>query len=164
MRRKGLSLISIVIYVALFFAFMTFATIISTNMNYTSLSYKGQVINVENFEKLQYNMLNSAKSSISVDKIGESIVFSNEDEYVYDSGEKKILKNDSVLVSNVISFDVVNIDELDNVPDSFFQKENDEYINIDNSKQYVCINITFEKYGVQTTSQLFVTVGDDVNG
>lgn len=164
MNRKGISLISIVIYVALFFAFMTFATIISTNMNYTSLSYKGQVINVENFAKLQYNMLNSAKTSISVDNIGQSFVFSNDDEYVYDSEKKEILKNDSVLVSNVVSFDIKNIDELNNVPDSFLQKQNDKYVNIDNSKQYVCINVTFEKYGVQTTSQLFVTVGDDVNG
>ena len=48
---------SMVLYVALFFSFMTFATVVATNMNYTSLAYKGKVINAESFQKLQYNIL-----------------------------------------------------------------------------------------------------------
>lgn len=161
MKRKGLSLISIVVYVALFFAFMTFATIMATNMNYTSLSYKGKVINAENFQKLQYNMLNSAKDSTSVNNISDSIIFSNDDEYTYDLNKKAILKNGAKIISDVSAFKVITIDELNGIPDTFLTKSDNEYVNLDNSKDYICINVTLKKYGVETTSQIFVTVGDE---
>lgn len=163
MNKKGITLVSIVVYVALFFGFMTFATIISTNMNYTSLSYKGKILNIENFKKLEQNMINSAKSSTSVDDIGGNIVFSNNDEYEYNSDKKAILKNGGVLISNVTDFKVITVDKLNNVPEYFLRKENGEYANIDTTKDYICLEISFEKYGVQTTSQLFVTVGDEIN-
>ena len=165
MNRKGLTLISMVIYVTLFFAFMTFAVGVSANMNYTSLSQKGQVMNVENFQKLQYNMLNSAKSSISVDKIGNSIVFSNNDEYFFDSEKKIIFKNNTVLVSDVIGVETLELYQLSSVPSTYLQQRASDlkYVNIDDSKQYVCLNVTFEKYGIKTNSQLFITVGDGVS-
>lgn len=161
MRKQGLSLMSIVVYVSLFFAFMTFATVMATNMNYTSLSYKGEIINAENFQKLQYNILNSAKNSTSVDSITDSIIFSNNDEYTYDLGKRAILKNGLKLISDVVSFEIISIDDITGIPDSLIVKENGEYINFDESKNYICINITLKKYGVETTSQIFVTVGDE---
>lgn len=163
MNKKGLTLLSMVIYVALFFAFMSFATIIATNMNYTSLSYKGKVVNEENFQKLQYNVLNSAKKSVSVDKLYNSFVFSNNDLYSFDENKNQILKNGGVIASNVKSFEIVDIENLTDVPSSFFTKSDGKYINLDLSKDYVCVNITFEKYGATTTSQIFAVVGDDID-
>jgi hypothetical protein len=162
MKKQGLSLLSMVIYVALFFAFMTFATVMSTNLNYSSLTYKGKVMNYENFEKLQSNMVNSAKNSTSIDNINGSIVFSNGDEYVYNSDKKAILKNGGLLVSNVSSFDIVSIDELTNVPSSFTSKESGKYVNIDELKSYVCLNVTLQKYGSTNEFQVFTVAGDDV--
>jgi len=161
MNKRGISLISIVIYVALFFAFMTFATVMATNMNYTSLSYKGQVINQENFQKLQYNILNSAKQSTSIDNISGNIIFSNEDEYVFDASKKQVLKNGGKIISDVTSFEIKSVDDLIGVPTSFLKKENGEYINLNTSKDYICINVTLKKYGVEENSQIFVTVGDE---
>ena len=163
MNKKGLTLLSMVIYVALFFTFMTFATIIATNMNYTSLSYKGKIVNEENFQKLQYNILNSAKRSVSVDKLYNSVVFSNNDEYSYNEEKEQVLKNGGVIATNVTSFEIANIESLKDVPSSFFTKSDGKYINLDKSKDYICINITFEKYGAQTTSQIFAVVGDDID-
>lgn len=152
---------SMVIYVALFFTFMTFATVLAANMNYTSLAYKGKVINAENFQKLQYNILNSAKNSITIDKINGNIIFSNNDEYVYDSNKKAVFKNDVKIISDVTNFEIVSIDKLTNVPNSFLTVDDNEYVNLDMSKDYICINVTLQKYGVETTSQIFVTVGDE---
>lgn len=162
MKRKGISLLSVVIYVVLFFTFMSFATIIATNMNYTSLTYKGRVLNSENFEKLQYNLINSAKASTSIENINGNIVFSNGDSYIYDAEKKVVIKNGTNLVFNVTSFELVGLDELTNVPDTFTQKENDVYINIDESKSYICLNIALEKYGSTNNFQIFTVAGDDV--
>ena len=161
MKKSGLSLMSMVIYVALFFAFMTFATIIATNMNYTSLAAKGKVVNEENLQKLQFNILNSAKNSVSIDNISSNIVFSNDDEYVYYSSKKAVLKNGTKLVTDIVSFEVVSIENLTNVPTSFFEKQNGEYVNLDSSKDYICINVSLKKYGVETNSQIFVVAGDE---
>lgn len=162
MNKKGITLVTMVIYVALFFAFMTFASIMSSNMNFTALSNKGKIINEEEFQKLQYNIFNSAKNSTSIDKLYNDIVFSNNDEYLYDDEKKCILLNDIPLVSNVKSFDIVSIDKLKDVPETFLSIGNGEYTKLDMSKDYVCLNITFEKYGVETTNQIFVTSGDDI--
>ena len=161
MKKSGLSLMSMVIYVALFFAFMTFATIIATNMNYTSLAAKGKVVNEENLQKLQFNILNSAKNSVSIDNISNKIIFSNDDEYVYDFSKKAVLKNGTKLVTDITSFEVVPIENLTNIPTSFFEKQNGEYVNLDSSKDYICINVSLKKYGVETNSQIFVVAGDE---
>lgn len=151
---------SMVMYVVLFFAFMTFATAMSTNMNYAALSQKGEVIVAENFQKLQQNVLKSAKDSVSVDNISGNIVFSNNDEYTYDSSKKEVLKNGSKIISDVTDFKIIELSEITSVPDSFLVVEAGEYINIDASKDYVCVSVTIKKYGVEKTSQIIVTVGD----
>ena len=92
-------MISMIIYVVLFFVFSAFAVSLSSNINYQTLSQKGLVYSNEQLQKLQYNMLFSAKNSISIDNISGKIVFSNNDEYTYDSTNKKIYKNGGVLVS-----------------------------------------------------------------
>ena len=152
--KSGISLTSIVIYVSLFFVFTVFAIAMSTNMNYKALDEKANIYINEQFDKLQYNIVNSAKSSISVDNIGERIVFSNDDEYHFDIIKKSIIKNDGILVKSVENIKVIDTSELNNVDANIVA-------NIDGDIDYVCVEVTFKKYGKQIIKQLFVTVGDE---
>lgn len=154
MNKSGITMISIVIYVMLFFVFTSFAILLSTNINYKTLSDKGDIWVNEQFQKLQYNLLTSGKSSDNVDKITERIVFSNNDEYTYDSDKKQILKNGGVLVSNVEYFNVLEITNLINKPTNF------DY-NLDNKKSTILIEVKFKKYGQEKISQIFVVTGDE---
>lgn len=152
-RRSGITLTSIVIYVSLFFVFTVFAVAMSTNMNYKALDEKANIYIHEQFSKLEYNMISSSKSSNAVDNIVGKIVFSNNDEYSYDSNRKVVLKNGGVLVKSVENFRVIDTNKLENV-------DSETVSNIDNDLEYVCLEITFKKYGKQIVKQLFVTVGD----
>ena len=152
-RRSGITLTSIVIYVSLFFVFTVFAVAMSTNMNYRALDEKANIYIHEQFCKLEYNMISSAKASNSVDNIVGRVVFSNNDEYSFDSNKKVILKNGGVLVKSVENFRVIDTNKLDNVG-------NIALSNIDDKVDYVCLEITLKKYGKQIVKQFFVTVGD----
>lgn len=152
---------SMVMYVVLFFAFMTFATAMATNMNYSALSQKGEIIVAENFQKLQQNILVSAKDSITVDNISENIIFSNNDEYTYNSSKKQVLKNGSKIISDVTDFKIIELSGITGIPEEYLTQQKGEYTNIDNTKDYICISVTMKKYGVEKTSQILVTVGDE---
>lgn len=152
-RRSGITLTSIVIYVSLFFVFTVFAVAMSTNMNYRALDEKANIYIHEQFSKFEYNIVSSAKTSNSVDNIVGRVVFSNNDEYSFDSNKKVILKNGGVLVKSVENFRVIDTNKLENV-------DSETVSNIDNDLEYVCLEITFKKYGKQIVKQFFVTVGD----
>lgn len=154
MQKNGLSLMSMILYVVLFFAFSTIAVSISINMNIKTLSEKGRVYCNEELQKLQYNILNSAKKSEYYDNMDESIVFSNNDEYIYNQDTKNILKNGGVLITDVTSFEIIDISSLNGVkPDLVY--------NVDKAKEYICIRVTFNKYSQNLTYDLFYTLGDD---
>lgn len=153
-KRAGLTLSSIVIYVVLFFAFSVFAVSMSTNMNYKSMSEKGNIYIHEQFEKFQYNMLSSAKKSISVDEIYGKVVFSNDDEYSFDSSKKAILKNGGILIDSVEDFNIVDFDDVQDIPETFLNNE-------DKNASNICCEITLKKYGKQITKNLVVTIGDE---
>lgn len=154
MNKKGLSMISMIIYVVLFFAFSAFAVGMSANMNYRTLSEKGEIINNEQLQKLQYNLLNSAKKSKNIDIISDKIVFSNNDEYTFNKNTKKVYKNGGIIVSDVESFEIIEVDKLQNVPVDFSS-------NLDSSLDNVCVEVKFSKYSKELTQQIFVTVGDE---
>lgn len=154
MPKKGLSLVSMVLYVVIFFAFATIAISISTNMNMKTLSEKGKVYCNEQVQKLQYNILNSAKNSIYYDYIENSIVFSNNDEYTYDKEKKIILKNGGKLLTDVTNFEIINIDNLSGIKPNLMD-------NVDNNKEYICIRINFEKYSQNLSYDMFYTLGDE---
>lgn len=137
---------SVVVYVVLFFVFTSIAIAIASNMNYTSLNEKANIINSKNIQKLQFNMLNSAKQSDAVYNINEKIVFSNNDEYYYDSSKKEILKNNSILIKNVEGFAIIKSDEF-----------------LENSRENVSIavEISLEKYGVSKKEKMIFSVGDN---
>ena len=153
-KRSGLSLTYIIVYVFLFFIFTGFAITMSNNMNYKAMDEKAKIYIYEQFNKLQYNLVISAKNSDFVDNIYEKIVFSNNDEYLYDNEKKVILKNGGVLVKNVENFRIIDIEKITNVYDIY--KEN-----IDTKVSSTCIEITFKKYGKEITKQLLVTSGDE---
>ena len=153
-KKRGLTLTSMAIYVALFFVFTVFVIAMSTNMNYKAMDEKAKIYIYEQFDKMQYNILSSAKSSTNVDTIYGKIVFSNNDEYSYDSNKKVILKNGGVLVRNVEKFDIITEDKIKNVSDKFS-------MNIDSKVQAVCIEIEIQKYKKNITKQIYITVGDD---
>ena len=156
MNKKGISLMSMVIYVALFFAFSAFAVGMSLNMNYRNLAQKGEVWVNEQAQKLQYNMLNSAKRSTTIDHISGRVVFSNNDEYSYDSEKKVIYKNGGILVTNVEEFKIITINDLTGIPTTFTS------LTTDRNKDYSCVSVKFKKYGQEFETQIFVTVGDVV--
>lgn len=141
--KVGITMMSIVLYVILFFAFISFAISISTNLNYKSLSEKGKVYINEQYDKLQYNFFQSAKSSSYVNNVQGDIVFSNNDIYHYDNANKKIYKNSSVLVDNVDSFEVVTTNSA----------------NMISKNIYIDYNVSFSKYKQNLLKELFVTVG-----
>lgn len=153
--KKGISLTSMIIYVALFFLFTVFAIAMSNNMNYKAMDEKANIYILEQFSKLQNNMLDSSVNSTSVDNIYGKIVFSNNDEYVYDQDKKIILKNGGVLAKNVESFNVIKTSDLSNIPSNVLT-------NVDDKQNNICIEIKFKKYRTQITKQLFYTVGDDI--
>ena len=139
MNKKGLSMISMIIYVVLFFAFSAFAVGMSANMNYRTLSEKGEIINNEQLQKLQYNLLMSAKNSNNIDIISDKIVFSNNDEYTFNKNTNKVYKNGGIIVSDVETFRIVDLSELKNTPTYFIS-------NLDNNCDNVCIEVKFNKY------------------
>ena len=151
--KSGLSMISMAVYVVLFFAFSAFAIGLASSMNYSTLAEKGEIVNNESLLKLQYNLINSAKKSDTVENITNTVVFSNNDEYTYRQSEKRIYKNGGVLISDVESFRVINISELDTKPYNF-----DE--NVDTNIPNICLEITFKKYNQELTEQIFIVVGD----
>lgn len=154
--KKGITLASMVLYVVLFFIFMTFAIAMSSNMNYRTLSEKGVILNNKEFEKLQYNLISSASNSSSVEKTEKYISFSNGDIYTYDSEKSTVYKNGGILVQNVSEFSpLISIENLIDV-DSNAKNNINEY------EEYVCLNVKFTRYNQETFKQIFISVrGDD---
>lgn len=145
---------SMVLYVAIFFAFSAFAVAVSTNYNYKTLGEKGNIWVNEQANKFQMNLLASGRESIDVSNIGGKIVFSNDDEYRYDSSKKKIYKNDGLCISDVEDFKIIT--------------ENDDFVNYnvpkkDNNMSAVKIEFKVKKYGVEKTFQMYITAGDEFN-
>lgn len=134
--KKGITMTSIIIYVILFFIFTVAVTIISSNFNAKLFVDRGLSIDINSFNKLQYNLLMSGKDSNLVYIIdGEisdgqltkgELVFSNNDSYIYDSTAGVIRKNGGILVSNIISYSAIITDG-------------------DNGK-LLTVNIKFKKY------------------
>lgn len=145
---------SMVLYVAIFFAFSAFAVAVSTNYNYKTLGEKGNIWINEQFDKFQINLLASGRESTDVSNIGGKIVFSNNDEYRYDSDKKKIYKNEGLCISDVEKFNIIT--------------DNTKFTNYnvakkDNNMSAVKAEVTIKKYGVEKTFQIYITAGDEFN-
>lgn len=152
MNKKGLSMISMLIYVVLFFSFSAFAIGMATNMNYRTLTEKGKIINMQQLQKLQYNLLNSARNSRYVERISDKIVFSNNDEYYFDETEKKIYKNGGIIATDVESLEVLNLSEEASISTYLITPSN-------MSEKFLEVEVTFNKYNQQKTDALVVSIG-----
>ncbi|MDD2627603.1 MAG: hypothetical protein PHR25_03780 [Clostridia bacterium] len=109
-KKRGLTLLSIVIYVTLFFAFSSITIMISSRTNKNLFEDRGNAINISNINKLEYNLLESSNKSNNVliqkTPIEEKIIFSNNDEYRYNKEDRIIYKNNGKLIKNVTNFEV----------------------------------------------------------
>lgn len=101
MKKSGLTMVSIVMYVVIFFALTAIATSVTMAMNSNSLKDKGTMYVQESEIKLKNNLLNSFENSDNITKINNKIVFSNNDEYYYEPQNKTIYKNGGILIQNV---------------------------------------------------------------
>lgn len=153
MKKSGLSMTSMALYVVLFFVFTTFAITISSNMNYKTLSDKGDIWINEQYDKLQMNMLNSAKQSNEVNNINGRVVFSNNDEYIFDYTSNRVLKNGGIIAMDITVFEIIDVSSLDNKPNDFKS-------NLDNDIQNISLNIELKKYGQEKKTQMFLSVGE----
>ncbi len=103
-KKRGITVTSLVIYVVLFFMFSFLVTTVTANINKTMFVKRGKIYNVKNTSKLNSYLVTSAKKSDDVYKIDDRLIFNNNDEYVFDSNKKCILKNDKIIVKGVTKF------------------------------------------------------------
>lgn len=118
--KRGITVTSIMVYVLLFFAFTTIATVISSRFNKNLFNDRGNAINVTAINKLEYNLIDSASNSYNVDVVANgnnrTLTFSNSDVYVFDNDNNVIYKNGGKLVKFVkeskvkIQEDVIAVD------------------------------------------------------
>ena len=145
--RKGITITSLVIYVVMFFGLTILATSVTTNFNRNILQEKAIIEINENLIKIQSNLLISSKNSTFITSNNNIITFSNGDIYSFDESKKTLLKNNGVLCENVNSFKVIENSKI---------TEN----NIDDIK-FVATEISFEKFDVTETRNIFVSAGDE---
>lgn len=117
--KKGITMTSIMVYVVLFFAFTTIATMISSRINKNLFNDRGNAINITAINKLEYNLLKSANESYNVDMTiagnKKTLTFSNLDVYVFDLENNVIYKNGGKLVKFVKVCEVSLNDNLINI-------------------------------------------------
>ncbi|MEG2348300.1 MAG: hypothetical protein RSB67_01455 [Clostridia bacterium] len=156
-KASGLTMVSIVLYVVLFFLFTTFAVAMSANMNYKIMTEKGNIYINEQRDKLQVNLLSSAKSSQWVETTADKITFSNNDIYTYDSTKKTIFKNGGVLVKSVeeCKFDIL--------PSNLTSINAETLAKIDSASKSFATKIKFLKYKEEKSCEFFFALGDELN-
>lgn len=140
MNKKGITGLSLTIYCILFFVFTAF--VVTTTSGFTSQMYskKGEAINLTQFDKLNYAMRISENESNSVFAFGTNTVsYSNEDVYVYDSAAHVVRRNGAVYVENVSSFEATQITDV--------------------GSNVVTVTITFNRFLQETTREIITYAG-----
>lgn len=108
-RKKGITMMSIVVYVILLAAFTGITLAASNNLSNSFFLDKGVAQNMTHYEKTLYYLNKSALESDQVIVDNKSITFLNGDVFKYDETRKEITLNGGVLCKNVSSFDVENL-------------------------------------------------------
>lgn len=150
--KSGMTMVSIVIYVTIFFTLSVFVISMSTNMNTKAMSEKGEMIVNEDIQKIQYNLMKSAKQSNRIDIIEDKIVFSNNDEYYFDDTKKILYKNSGILSKNIQSFAMVMTDEITGIDAS-------QINNLDSNIKNVTFKLEAKKYDRVKSSVIFLALG-----
>ncbi len=150
--KSGMTMVSIVIYVTIFFTLSVFVISMSTNMNTKAMSEKGEIIVNEDIQKIQYNLMKSAKQSDRIDLIENKIVFSNNDEYYFDDTKKILYKNNGILSKNIQNFSMVMTDEIVGI-------DANQISNLDSNIKNVTFKIEAKKYDRVKSSVVFLALG-----
>ena len=104
-KKRGITITSLVIYVVVFSIITVLVSMVYTSMNETLFLNRGKAINYTALNKLQYNITESALASSDITVSTNKIVYSNADEYIYDSDNNIILLNGGILCTAVSSFE-----------------------------------------------------------
>ncbi|MEG1008491.1 MAG: hypothetical protein RSC92_03380 [Clostridia bacterium] len=139
--KNGITMVSMVIYVLLFFSFTVIAISISSNLNKNIITDKSISNMNKDYLKLYTNILSSAKNSNSFDFIDNTVSFSNNDIYTFK--DKCIYKNNEKIISNVTSMSLGTINNLDNI----------------NKDKLLVLDITLNKNKKDFKDQVIVCVG-----
>ncbi len=154
--KKGITLVSIIIYMVLFFTFTVFAISVSSNLNRNVLMDKGSAEIEEEYSKLYINMFSSAKNSnsynISSKSEGKVISFSNGDSYLFDVYKGYVYKNEGILCRDLNQANIIESTEL--VGTTLTQ-------NVLSNLNSLCLNVSFGKYSQILEREIVVTVGDE---
>ena len=114
--KRGITLISIIIYLVLFTTFTAFVLSMNSNIERNVLMNKGNSIIETEYSKLYTNLFASAKDSTDYSILdGDKqliIEFSNGDVYNYDKDNGRILKNNGILVTSVSNFKQIDVTSL----------------------------------------------------
>ena len=127
--KRGITLVSLVVYVLLFTTFTVFVATTSSNMNERLFDSRGEAINYSSLNKLQYNLDDSARASHDVMVTGNTISYSNGDNYVYDNVKNVIYKNGGILCSNIQNLDI-SLENGINVSKVTLTVEFSKYLNV----------------------------------
>lgn len=137
-KKNGITLSSLLIYLILFTTFTIITLSVTSNLNKNIFDSRGEIENNKNLNKVIAYFVESSKSSGSVSKIGDRVVFDNNDEYEFRESEKAIYLGNKKIVKNVhkVMFSVTN--------------------------KTVYLDITFEKYSKILNKELTFSVRGDI--
>lgn len=110
MKKSGITMATLVIYVVLLATFTGVALVVSNNLSDTVLGDKGIAISMTNYEKALYYLNKSAEESTSATVTATTITFSNGDVFEYNSEKGELKLNGGVLCKNVSEFDIGSIE------------------------------------------------------
>lgn len=110
MKKSGITMATLVIYVVLLATFTGVALMVSNNLSDTVLGDKGIAISMTNYEKVLYYLNKSAEESTSATVTATTITFSNGDIFEYNSEKGELKLNGGVLCKNVSEFNIGSIE------------------------------------------------------
>lgn len=108
-KKRGLTMMSLVVYVVLLAAFTGVALTVSNNLSNSVFADKGIAYDMTNYEKIMYYLNKSAMESSSADATSSTVTFSNGDKFEYNATKNELKMNGGVLCRNVYTFSIGDI-------------------------------------------------------
>ncbi len=152
--KRGVTLISIIIYLVLFTTFTAFAVSISSNINTNVLSNKGNLIVENDYSKIYTNIFTSAKNSNYYSVSEQKVSFSNGDEYLFDAESNTLYKNGGAICNTISEFAIFNASDISNTTIDVMALQRSEAL---------CIKVTLKKYNSALQRDIIVSLGDDLS-
>ncbi|MBR1883458.1 MAG: hypothetical protein IJ809_00665 [Clostridia bacterium] len=147
--KKGMTLISIIIYLVLFTVFTAFAVSLSSNMNRNVLTETATYNLQGEYSKTYMNLFDSAKKSTSFAISDNNLRFSNGDLYVFDTANNVVYKNGGVLANYLHDFDFKELLEIEGV---------DLASSILEKSESLCLNVSFSRFDTEISRDIVVSL------